>query len=99
MHHKAKGLKNNASPLQKMSYNKVYIFTQNKKQETTQNPSLKTIIYNKHANFTNIFRKHLEDKLQGNKCLINKSTSDHLLEILLYQFWISKDSLLLSLEL
>ena len=49
MHHKAKGLKNNASPLQLMSYNKVYIFTQNKKQETTQNPSLKTIIYNKHA--------------------------------------------------
>ena len=41
MHHKAKGLKNNASPLQLMSYNKDYIFTQNKKQETTQNPSLK----------------------------------------------------------
>ena len=49
MHHKAKGLKNNASPLQLMIYNKVYIFTQNKKQETTQNPSLKTIINNKHA--------------------------------------------------
>ena len=49
MHHKAKGLKNNASPLQLISYNKVYIFTQNKIQETTQNPSLKTIIYNKHA--------------------------------------------------
>ena len=49
MHHKAKGLKNNASPLQLMSYNKVCIFTQNKKQETTQNPSLKTITYNIHA--------------------------------------------------
>ena len=49
MHHKAKGLKNNASPLQLLSYNKVYIFTQNKKQETTQNPSLKSITYNKHA--------------------------------------------------
>ena len=44
-----KAWKNNASPLQLISYNKVYIFTQNKKQETTQNPSLKTIIYNKHA--------------------------------------------------
>ena len=56
MHHKAKGLKNNASPLQLISYNKVYILTQNKKQEKTQNPSLKTIMYNKHA----ILQRHLE---------------------------------------
>ena len=64
MHHKAKGLKNNASPLQLISYNKVYIFTQNKKQETTQNPSKKQLYILR--NFTKIFRKHSEDKLQGN---------------------------------
>ena len=62
MHHKAKGLKNNASPLQLISYNKVYIFTQNKKQETTQNPSLKTIIYNKHAYDDHIMLKSLNSK-------------------------------------
>ena len=56
MPHKAKGLKNNVSPVQLISYNKVYIFTQNKKQETTQNPSLKTIIYNKYA----ILQRYLE---------------------------------------
>ena len=93
MHHKAKGLKNNASPLQLISYNKVYIFTQNKKQETTQNPSLKTIIYNKHAflqryleSIQKISYKEIVELSYINKCLINKSTSDHLLEILLYQF-------------
>ena len=45
MHHKAKGLKNNASPLQIMSYIKVYIFTQNKKQENNTEPIFKKQLY------------------------------------------------------